>query len=57
MILVHIKLFEFGFGFSFGIESAKDGFEFLNEEFEVQEPDGIINAQEFRFEKILCKSF
>jgi len=31
MVFMHTKLFEFGFGFSFGVESTKIGFEFLNE--------------------------
>jgi len=52
MVFMHVKLFEFGFGFSFRVESAKVGFEFLNEEFKVQKPDGISSIQECRFETI-----
>ena len=52
MVFMHMKLFKFGFGFSFGVESTEIGFKFLNEEFEVQKPDGIINAQECRLETI-----
>jgi len=35
MVLMHMKLFEFGFSFSFRVKNAEIGFEFLNEEFEV----------------------
>ena len=52
MVFMHMKLFEFGFSFSFRVESTEIGFEFLDEEFEVQEPDGIVNAQECRFKTI-----
>ena len=49
MVLMHMKLFKFGFRFSFGVKSAEIGFEFLDEEFKVQKPDRIGNIQECRF--------
>jgi len=52
MVFMHTKLFELGFSFSFGVKSTEIGFEFLDEEFEFQKPDGIVNSQERRFETI-----
>src|SRR5882724_5458676 len=57
MVFVHTKLFGFGFGFSFRVESTKIGFKFLDEEFEVRKPDGIVSAQKCRLKQSNASPF
>jgi len=51
MVFMHAKLFKFGFGFSFRVESTKIG---SSSSMRVQSPraDRIVNAQECRFKTI-----
>ena len=41
MIFLHMKSFEFGFGFPNGVESAEVGFQFFTEKVEVGAPCGL----------------
>ena len=52
MVLLHAKSFKFGFCFADGIVGSKIGFEFLDEQLEIQEPLRFIRVQECGLETI-----
>ena len=45
MIFLHMKSFEFGFGFSDGVESAEVGFQFFTKKVEIGAPRGFEGVQ------------
>ena len=52
MVLVHAKLFKFGFFFALRVESAEVALKFHDEEVEVHKPCGGMEVQESGFETI-----
>ena len=52
MIFLHMKSFEFCFGFPDGVEGAEVGFQFVTEKVEVRAPCGLDGVQLSRFEAI-----
>jgi len=57
MILLHVKSFEFSFCFADWIISSEVGFEFLDEQVEIQKPSGFVWVKECGFETMKCGTF
>ena len=54
MILMHAKCLEFCFCFTFRVERSEVVLEFHDKKIEIQQPNGVVQAQKYRFETVQC---